>query len=170
MGGYDHTAGHALRPHRHLRTVVETAHTLTFWSLLELIGRQVQTRLNKRMIEHGVFFAASHEGKTGQIAEHRPGAILAVEPEQAACLWELVRRKIATNGCQTLTQFHPVATIASVAKRAEPLEGVGLTDDGAGPHHLPALAPSVARSTDVIQPAKDWRQLLGLGQGGLSGR
>ena len=57
-----------------------------------------------------------------------------------------------------LTQFLPVAPVASVAKRAEPVETVGLTDDGARPHDLPALAPRVARGTHVIQPAKGRRQ------------
>jgi hypothetical protein len=46
---------------------------------------------------------------------------------------------------------------------------MGLTDHSAGSHHFPALAPGVARGTDVIQPAKGWRQLLGLGQGALTG-
>jgi hypothetical protein len=78
------------------------------------------------MIEHGVLFAAHHEGETGQIGEHSPGAILAKDMEQAARLWQLVRRKIATNGRETLTQFHPVATIASVAKGAEPTFRYGL--------------------------------------------
>ena len=46
---------------------------------------------------------------------------------------------------------------------------VGLTDDGARPDDFPPLAPRVARSTDVIQPAKGRGQVFGLGQGALAG-
>jgi len=46
----------------------------------------VQTRLDKRMIEHRVLFAARHIGEAGQVGEHGPGAILSVEPEQGARL------------------------------------------------------------------------------------
>jgi hypothetical protein len=34
MGGYHHAAQHALGPHWHLRTVVEAADDLTFWTRL----------------------------------------------------------------------------------------------------------------------------------------
>jgi len=37
MGRYHHAAGHALGSYRHLRTVVEATHHLTFRTLLELI-------------------------------------------------------------------------------------------------------------------------------------
>src|SRR5260370_1344608 len=47
---------------------------------------------------------------------------------------------------------------------------MGLTDDGARPHHFPTLAPGVASRTHVIQPAKGWRQVFGLWQGTLTGR
>ena len=81
-----------------------------------------------------------------------------------------MRREIATDGREALTQFLPVASVASIAKTAEPLKTVRLTDDGASPHDLPALAPPVARSTDVIQPAKGRGQGFCLGQGALPGR
>ena len=77
--------------------------------------------------------------------------------------------QIPTNGCEALTQFLPVASVASVAKRAEPLETVGLADDGARPYHLASLAPGVASSTHVIQPTKGRRQLVGLRQRSLAG-
>src|SRR6266566_5444470 len=111
------------------------------------------------MIEHRVVFAAGHKGETTHVGEHGPGAILSIEPQQGALLWELVCREIATDGREALAQFRSVATVAAVAKRAEPLESVGLADDGARPHHLPTLAPGVARGTDVIQPAKGRRQV-----------
>ena len=149
MGGHHHAARHALRPHWHFWAVVEAAHDLTFRTLLELIGGQVQTRLDERMIEHGVLFAAGHKGEASQIGEHGPGAILSIEPQQGAFLRELVRREVARDGREALTQFLPVATVASVAKRAEPVVAVGLTDDGARPDHLSALAPGVARGTDA---------------------
>ncbi len=129
----------------------------------------MQTRLHERMIEHGVLFAARHEGKARRIGEHGPGAILSVESKQGACLWELVRREVTRDGREALTQLLPVATVAPVAKRAEPLETMGLTNDGAGAHHLSTLTPFVARSTDVIQPAKGRGECFCLGQGTLAG-
>src|SRR5437660_8015502 len=170
MGGHHHATEHARRSHRHLWTVVEAAHQRAFWALLDLIWGQVQTRLNERMIEHRVVFTAGHKGETTHVGEHGPGAILSIEPQQGALLWELVCREIATDGREALAQFRSVATVAAVAKRAEPLEAVGLTDDGARPHHLASLAPRVARGTDLIQPAKGRRQVFSLGQGTLSSR
>ena len=49
------------------------------------------------------------------------------------------------------------------------METVGLTDDGARPYDLSALASGVARSAHVIQPAKGGRQLVGLRQRSLAG-
>jgi hypothetical protein len=93
--------------------------------LLELIRRQVQTRLNEWMVEHRVLFATSHKREVCQIGEYGPGAILPIEPEQGADLWQLVRREVPTDGCQALAQFRSVATVASVAKRAEPTFSYG---------------------------------------------
>ncbi len=169
MGGHHHAAQHALGSHRHLWAVVETAHHLAFWTLLDLIGGQVQARLDERMIEDGVLFASCHKSETSQVGEDGSGPILAIEPEQGTRLWKLMRREVARDGRSALSQFLPVAPVASVAKRAEPLEAVGLADDGARPHHLPALAAPVARGTDLIQPAKGRRQVFGLGQGALAG-
>src|SRR5258708_3019615 len=64
----------------------------------------------------------------------------------------MVCLQIAPDDRQPPAQFLPVASIAFVPKTAEPLETVGLTDDGSRPYHLPTLAPGVARSTDLIEP------------------
>src|SRR5207245_1418017 len=61
VGRHHYAALHARRSHRHIRAVVEAAHQLTFRTTLELIWGQMQTRLDKRMIQHGVVFAAHHE-------------------------------------------------------------------------------------------------------------
>ncbi len=90
--------------------------------------------------------------------------------EPRALFRELVRRKVATNGHESPAQFRLVASVASIAKRAEPLESVGLADDGARPYDLSPLASCVPRGTDLIQPAKGWGQVFGLGQGPLAGR
>jgi hypothetical protein len=68
-----------------LRTVVEAARDLAFWTLLELIGRQGQTRLDQRMIKESVLFATGHKGESGQIGKHSSGPILAVE-SRASCV------------------------------------------------------------------------------------
>jgi len=74
--------------------------------LLELIRGQVQTRLDKRVVEHAVLFASGHKGEPGQISKHCSRAILSVEPEQGACLWKLVCCEIARDRSKTLAQFH----------------------------------------------------------------
>src|SRR5579875_790738 len=84
MGGHHHAAGYPLSPHWHCRAVIEAAQQLTFWTLLELIWGQVQTRLHERMIEGTVLLAASHEGEAGQIGEDGPRAILSIEAQQGA--------------------------------------------------------------------------------------
>jgi hypothetical protein len=98
MGGHHHATGHSLRSDRHVWTVVEAADDLTFRTLLELIWGQMQTRLDKRMIEHRVVFATGHKGEASQVRKHGPGAILSIEPEQGAFLGELVRREVTIDG------------------------------------------------------------------------
>src|SRR6266516_50397 len=144
MGGHYHATEHARRSHRHLWTVVEAAHQLAFRTLLKLIWGEAQTRLHERMIEHGVLFAAHHEREACQIRQHGPGAVLPIEPEEGALLRKLVGSEVATDGREGLTKFLPVESVASVAKRAEPLVGVGLADDGTSPHDFPTLAPRIA--------------------------
>ena len=108
------------------------------------------------MIEQGVVFATRDKGKAGQVREHGSGTILPVEPQQNVLLWEMACLEIVLNDPERPSQFLAVATVAPVAKTPEPLEGVSLTDDGTGAHHLSALAPGVASSTHLIQPAKGW--------------
>jgi hypothetical protein len=124
----------------------------------------VQTCLDERMIEHAVLFAAGHIGEASQICQHCPGAILPVEPQQGTRLRKLVRGEVARDRRKSLAQLRAVATVPSITKRAEPLEAVGLTDDSPRPDHLPPLAPPVARSTHLIQPAKSQGQVFALRQ------
>jgi len=72
---------------------------------LKLIGGQMQTRLDERMIEHAVLFATGHERESSQIGEHGPGAIVSVEPEESTFLEELVCRKIARDQGKGLAPF-----------------------------------------------------------------
>ncbi len=153
MGGDDHAARRSFGSYRDLGAIVEAADHLAFGTLLDLIRWKMQPRLDQRMVKHAVLFAAGHKRETGYIGEHGSGAILAVEPQQRARRFELIRREIATNGCKSLAQFLPVASVPAVAKTAEPVIAVRLADDGPCPHHLPALASPVARGADVIQPA-----------------
>jgi hypothetical protein len=125
MSGHHHPARHTERSHWHFWTVVEAAHHLALRALLELIGGQVQTRLDERMIEHGVLFATGNFGEASQVSQHGPGAILSIEPEEGEPLWELVRREVARDRREGLAQFRSVATVAPVAKRAEPTFNYG---------------------------------------------
>lgn len=49
----------------------------------------MQTRLDQRMIQGGVLFAARHKREASQVGEDSPCSILAVEPEQHTLLREL---------------------------------------------------------------------------------
>ncbi len=119
MGRHHHAARFAFGPHRHLGAVVEATHDRAFRALLELIGGQVQTCLDERVIEYRVLFATGDKGEAGQIGEYGPSAILPVEPEQGTRLWDLVRREVARDRRKSLAQFRSVVSVASVAKTAE---------------------------------------------------
>ncbi len=81
----------------------------------------------------------------------------------------MVGLQIAPDNGQRSAQFLPIAAIAAVAETAEPVGTMGLRDDGACTEDLSALAPPVARSTDLLQATLWCRQLLCLWQGPLSG-
>jgi hypothetical protein len=130
----------------------------------------VQTRLDERVIEYRVLFAAGDKGEAGQIGEDGPRAILPVEPEQDTRLWDLVRREVARDRRECLAQFRSVASVASVAKTAEPLVAMGLRDNCARSDYLPALAPGVASSTHLVQATLWCRQGFCLWQRTLTGR
>ena len=150
MRDHHHTASHLFRPDWNLRTIVEAAHGLTFRALLELIRRQVETRLHQRVIQSGVRSASGHKGEARQVGEYGPRSILSVKPEQGTRRWNLVRREVATDGCQAPPQLLPIVSVAPVPKRAEPLEAMSLTDNRAGSYHLPTFAPWVAGGTDLL--------------------
>lgn len=90
MCGHDRAAGHALGPHLDLRAEVSAADHPACGTRLYLIGEQVQTRLDQRMIEQAVFFATGHKREAGHIGKHSSRAILPIEPEQGTRLRELV--------------------------------------------------------------------------------
>ena len=165
MGRNHHATLHAKRSHRHIGAVVKAAHELALLSDAgaESFGRCV-SRLDERMIQHGVVFATHHEREASQIRQHGSGAILPIEPEQGSLMRKLVHSEVATAGPEGLTQFLPVEPIASGAP-TEPsrLSAVGLTDHSAGPDNFPSLAPRVASSTDCLQSAKGRWQLFCLG-------
>ena len=123
------------------------------------------------MIEHGVLFAARNAGKARCIGEHGPGAILSVESRASRVpVGTGARAPVTRDGREALTQLLPVATVAPVAKRAELLETMGLTNDGAGAHHLSTLAPFVERRHrrhPTIDQARG--ECFCLGQGSLRG-
>src|SRR6266566_4851922 len=119
--------------------------------------------------QHGIVLAAHHERKASQIGDDGTRPILSIQTEQGARLWELVRSKLAPDCRARAMQFLPVEPSASIAERAEPLVGVSLRDGGSGTDDFPPFAPSVARGTDLIQPAQGRRQIRVLGQGPLAG-
>ena len=86
MGRHDHAAGCPIRSHRNPGAIVEAAHRLAFGALLGLIGGQVQPRLNLRMSEQVIVFAARHKREPSHIGEHRPIAILPIKPDQRVFL------------------------------------------------------------------------------------
>jgi hypothetical protein len=78
MRGHDHAIDLAIGPHRNLGAVVEAAHHLANFPLLELIWWQVQTRRNARVIEEAIVLAAGHKREPSKIGEHGSIAILPI--------------------------------------------------------------------------------------------
>ena len=72
-----HAARSPLGSHWHVWAIVEEASRLTFRALVHLIGRQVHTRLNQWVIQHGVLFATGHKREASQVSDHSSQAILA---------------------------------------------------------------------------------------------
>src|SRR5712692_4961323 len=167
VGGYHDAAAHALWPHRDIGAVVELPHQAAFRAAELLVGRQVQTALNLWPIQHSVIFAAHDEREACQIGDDGSCPILSIQPQQGADWRKMARLQIASDSGQRPAQFLPVASIAAVAETAEPVVTMGLGDDGARTDDFPALAPGVARRTDLVQATLCWRQLLCLWQGTL---
>jgi len=67
MGCHHHAAVYSFGSYWDLGAIVKAAHHLTFGTLLELIGGQVQPRLDEGMIKDAVLLAASQEGESSQI-------------------------------------------------------------------------------------------------------
>lgn len=63
----------------------------------------MQTCLDQRVIQDGVFFAARHKGEAGEIGEDSSGAVLAVEPQQGALFRELELREVAGDRREALS-------------------------------------------------------------------
>jgi hypothetical protein len=78
------------------------------------------------MIKSAVLFTARHKREASQVREHRPSAVLAKDMEQGAFRQELVRREVARDGGERLSQLLSVAPVAAVAKRTEPTFSCGL--------------------------------------------
>jgi hypothetical protein len=153
VGGYYHAAMAALWSYRDIGAVVERSHERAFWTTEVGIGRQVEPRLDGRVIQYCVVFTSHHEAEAFQICDDGPSAVEAVQPQQSACLRKAVGREIAADGCERMCQLLPVLSVASLSERAEPLRGVGMRNDGAGANNFSSLAPSVARGTDLIEPS-----------------
>src|SRR5260221_841292 len=153
-----------------IRAVVKSTHQGTFRAAEVGIGGQMQPRLHGWVIQHRVVFAPHHEGEPSQICHDGPGAVESIQPQQGTCLRQAVRSEIATDDHERVSQFLAVLPVASVPETAEPLIGMGLRNNGAGPDNFPTLAPGVASSTDLIQATLSRRQVLRLRQGALAGR
>src|SRR5260370_40311080 len=130
----------------------------------------MQTCLDEWMSGQRVLFATRNKGEAREIGEHGPGAILSVEPKQGTRLWDLVCCEVARDRREALAEFRSVASVAAVAKTAEPLIAMSLRNNRACTDDLPTLAPGVASSTHVIQPPKGRGQVFSLWQRTLTGR
>jgi hypothetical protein len=59
------------------------------------------SRLDQRVIKDVVVFAAGHKREARHIGEDRPGAILAIEPQQGAFWRKLRCSQVPTKSCKT---------------------------------------------------------------------
>ena len=86
MGCHHHTARDAFWSHWHIRAVIEATYQRAFGAVQQVVGGQMQTGLNQRMIEERVVFASHHEEETSQICNHCPRAILSIKTQQGQLL------------------------------------------------------------------------------------
>jgi len=111
MGCHDDTAPLSGRSHRHVRTIVERAHQLTFRASERPFCGQMQAALNLSARKPGIVFAAHDEREAGQIGKDGSRPILPIQPHQGAFQRELMGSKIAPNGLYRATQFFPVQPV-----------------------------------------------------------
>jgi hypothetical protein len=81
----------------------------------------MQTGLDQRMIKQVIVFAARHKREPSHIGEYGSIAILPIEPQQCAFLWELRGCQIPANGRERLAQFLSIAPVPPVPETAQPL-------------------------------------------------
>ena len=58
--------------------------------------------LDERVIKDAVICATGHKRQARHIGEHRPGAILAIEPQQGVFWRKLRCSQVPTKSCKTL--------------------------------------------------------------------
>src|SRR5260370_35698132 len=74
---------------------------------------------------------------------------------------------MAESALRSSSRYRPLPRLPKEPSR---LSAVGVTEDGARSYHLATLASRVAGRAHLIQPAKGWRQVVGLRQRALPGR
>src|SRR2546423_11888615 len=169
MGRHHHAARDAIRPQRHIRTVLERAYHPTFRVGQMLIGRQGQASLDLGPLQDLRVFPTHHKRQPGQVGKNSSSAILSVEAQQNPFFGMVMRHKIALNGRDGPTQFGTVFPIAGVSKRAQKLMRMRLQRRGPAPHNFPSLASGVARSAQRAQTPLWLRPIRRLRQSPLAG-
>jgi hypothetical protein len=149
MGCHHHPTAHARRSDGYLGAVVKRAHEVTFRTAELLVWGQMQAEFDLRPIKQLIVFPTRNAREASQIGDDGSGAILAIQPQQRPFLRKLLRLQIGLDRCHCATQFCPKLSEALVAKGAEPLMRMHLEGGGAGTHHFPALASSVAWGAEV---------------------
>src|SRR5205807_688762 len=169
MGRDHHATLDAIRPHRHIRAVVERAHHSTLRVGQMLIGGQFQASLDLGSLQDLIVTATHHKRQPSQIGKDGSCAVLPIEAKKGTRIGMLVRFEVALDRCHCPTQLCPVFTIPRISISAEPLMGMGLQDRSASSHDFPALAPGVAGGTQRTQAPLSSRPIWSLGQGPLAG-
>src|SRR5438876_9520682 len=128
-----------------------------------------QYALDLGMLQEQIASPSRHERCAGQkqLSDDSRIAIGSVETDERHFWWKREVLQISDDGSQRRSQFTAIVAIALARIRPDPLTRVHLKRCGARAHHLPALASSVARSTDRIESAFGSRQGRIAGQGAL---
>jgi hypothetical protein len=91
MSRYHNPAAQSARAHRHIRTIIEGAHQITFRTRELLIGRQVQAGLDLSTIEQLIVFASHDKRQSGQIHQDGSCPILSIQAQQGTLFGMVVR-------------------------------------------------------------------------------
>ena len=155
MRGDDHARAMSFGGHGQVSTLKQVPADPTFRMHELLIGGQGEALFDRCQIKQPVIFATHQPGDPcrQQIRDDGSVAVLAIEADKGLIARQAQLGLIGHDHLQSSEQLPAVVGIARIAKRSQPLMGMGLQERGPRANHFPTLAPRVARRTRPLATA-----------------